>query len=508
MTEETQLEYEEEYYDEEEEGGDYNEEHDDDANYDYNEDEGGQDGHIQVGQEIDLTHEEVWDDSALIEAWDMAVKQYEVYHSKAGPSVNLKENSKEKIANRSAAPNSSNKHKHTDSTPQPSTSLTKRIKLNHSDGMTTTSQNGTSSLNKESIGTTGSTSQSKARLEPDSSPTPTATQAQRAATSQYDVLERKPSFKKADKPTFNHHKERQEEIEKEKARKEKSSTSAAAPSSLTTAAPSASAPAVDAATIAYYQQLGYYYDPNYVVPHGTETTSLDKEQGLEGDEYEDQLQSQEHQSQQEHGHDHGHRHDGSGIEVEAAGNNKVSGSPHPSSSYSSAPSNGNTKPTTSRAAHKNRAAYTIPNPYGPGPTPQHPSQPPYPTPHGIYPGYYPGHLPSTPHSHIPARAPAAAAGGAFGFPAGPGIPGFPGMSGMPGMPRMVPPGWNASGPAFGHGPSAAGAHGMMPPPPPSSFPHSGGSFAAPKMDDEALGNLIMAWYFSGYYTGLYQAQRR
>ncbi|CAG8696678.1 5137_t:CDS:2, partial [Ambispora leptoticha] len=27
-------------------------------------------------------------------------------------------------------------------------------------------------------------------------------------------------------------------------------------------------------------------------------------------------------------------------------------------------------------------------------------------------------------------------------------------------------------------------------------------------DDETLANLLMAWYFSGYYTGLYQGQRR
>ncbi|KAG0253867.1 hypothetical protein DFQ27_007163 [Actinomortierella ambigua] len=49
----------------------------------YEEDEGQSnvDKDIQIGEEIVLTHEEVWDDSALIEAWDSAVKQYELYHN-------------------------------------------------------------------------------------------------------------------------------------------------------------------------------------------------------------------------------------------------------------------------------------------------------------------------------------------------------------------------------------------------------------------------------------------
>ncbi|KAF9122220.1 hypothetical protein BGW39_009896 [Mortierella sp. 14UC] len=498
MAEETQFDNEEEYYDDEE-GDDYNDEYANDADYDHNDEEGGEDGDIQVGQEIDLTHEEVWDDSALIEAWDMAVKQYEVYHSKTHSKVTSKDSSKDtskdKIA-KSASSISSNKHKHTDSTPQPSTSPTKRTKLNHGNGMTAASQNGASSSKKESDRATGPTSQSTTRSEPASSPTPTASQVQGTTISQYDVSDRKPSFKKADKPSFNHHKERQEEFEKEKARKGKASASTAATSSSTTAATPAQAPAVDAATIAYYQQLGYYYDPNYMATHGAEVASMDEEQARERDDNEDQLQWQEHQLQQEHGHGHGH--DRSGNEVEAAGNSKISGSAYPS-----APSSGKMKPATSRAAHKNRAAYSIPNPYGPGPALQHPSQPFYPPPHGFYPGYYPGHLPPAP-PHIPLRAQttaAAAAGpGGFGFSAGPG---------MPGMPGIVPPGWNAPGTPFGHGPSAAGTQRMMPPPPIPSFPHSGGGpFSASKMDDEALGNLIMAWYFSGYYTGLYQAQRR
>ncbi|KAK3838326.1 MAG: hypothetical protein JOS17DRAFT_786266 [Linnemannia elongata] len=469
-------EYEEEYYDDED-GEDYYEEQDNDAECEYNE-EGGADGDIQVGEEIDLTHEEVWDDSALIEAWDMAVKQYEVYHSKANP----KDSSKDKVA-KSSITHSSNKHKNTDSVQQPTTSPTKRTKLNHNNGAASASQT--------------------TRPEPDSSPTPTATQAQQppsqGAEPQYDVLERKPSFKKADKPTFNHHKERREEFEKEKARKARASAStrAAAPSSSTSASV-APVPTVDAATIAYYQQLGYYYDPNYA-------TTQNEEEGQEGDEYEDQSQEQEqrhyHQHQQEQ------EHNGSRNEVEASGNSKVSGSAN--ALHGSSASSGKTKKpiststsATSRAAHKYRAAYPIPNPYSPGPTMHPPQSPFYTSPHGFYPGYYPGHLPQVPPSHIPPGAPTAAAAaagpkGGYGFPAPPG---------------MVPHGWSGPGgpTPFGYGSSAASAQGMIPPPPLPPFPpHSGGGpFSGPKMDDEALGNLIMAWYFSGYYTGLYQAQRQ
>ncbi|KAG9072725.1 hypothetical protein KI688_000501 [Linnemannia hyalina] len=294
-------EYEEEYYDEEE-GEDYNEEQEDDAEYEYNEEGGDEDGDIQVGEEIDLTHEEVWDDSALIEAWDMAVKQYEVYHSKANP----KDNSKDKVA-KSSIPHSSNKHENADSVQQPTTSPTKRTKLNHNNKVTTTSQ--------------------VTRSEPDSSPTPTATQSQQSpsqgAVPQYDVSERKPSFKKADKPSFNHHKERREEFEKEKARKAKASasTTAAGPSSSTSAF-AAPVPTVDAATIAYYQELGYYYDPSYAATHNEGQGQEGDEDGGQSQGQEDQLDHHQHQHQQEQGHN------GSGNEVEAAGNSKISGSAH------------------------------------------------------------------------------------------------------------------------------------------------------------------------------------
>jgi len=68
-------------------------------------------------------------------------------------------------------------------------------------------------------------------------------------------------------------------------------------------------------------------------------------------------------------------------------------------------------------------------------------------------------------------------------------------------------------------------HHQQPPPnplpystPTASFdPNSGWYSIPPKPivppmvspdDDEALANLLMAWYYSGYYTGLYQAKRR
>ncbi|KAF9158270.1 hypothetical protein DFQ26_007814 [Actinomortierella ambigua] len=49
----------------------------DEEYYEEDEGQGNVDKDIQIGEEIVLTHEEVWDDSALIEAWDSAVKQYE-----------------------------------------------------------------------------------------------------------------------------------------------------------------------------------------------------------------------------------------------------------------------------------------------------------------------------------------------------------------------------------------------------------------------------------------------
>lgn len=389
---------------------------------------------------------------------------------------------------RSLTSSSSVKHKHTDSAPQSSTSSTKRTKLTHINGTSTTPQ------------LTG--------LEPDSSPTSTPVQAQpppsQGTNSQYDVSERKPSFKKADKPSFSHHKERREEFEKEKARKANAPTSTARTTATSSPKSAVPVPMIDAATIAYYRQLGYYYDPSYAVADGLEAALQGEEHRQEGDEGGDQSQSQEQQDQLRHQQEHGH--DESENIVEAAGNSKVSGSAH--TSHGSGTSSSKTKPTstsaTSRAGYKNRSAYPIPNPCVPGAA-MHPSQSPlYPSLHGFYPGYHPGHLPPAPPSHIPPGVPTAAVG-----PGGGGF-GFPVPSGMPGMPGMAPLGWNGPGgsTSFGHGASAAAGRGMIPPPPFPPHSAGGGAFSGPKMDDEALGNLIMAWYFSGYYTGLYQAQRR
>ncbi|KAG0165792.1 hypothetical protein DFQ30_008002, partial [Apophysomyces sp. BC1015] len=42
------------------------------------------------------------------------------------------------------------------------------------------------------------------------------------------------------------------------------------------------------------------------------------------------------------------------------------------------------------------------------------------------------------------------------------------------------------------------------PPPPPPFPMPPSANHASHNEDEALSNLIMAWYYSGYYTGYYQ----
>lgn len=56
----------------------------------------------------------------------------------------------------------------------------------------------------------------------------------------------------------------------------------------------------------------------------------------------------------------------------------------------------------------------------------------------------------------------------------------------------------------GMGPSSGAIPGFPNLPPMPPMPKSGTSGS----DDDTLGNLMMAWYFSGYYTGLYQAQRQ
>ncbi|TWU75678.1 hypothetical protein ED733_007350 [Metarhizium rileyi] len=34
-----------------------------------------------VGEQVDISHEEVWDDSALINSWNEALAEYKKYHS-------------------------------------------------------------------------------------------------------------------------------------------------------------------------------------------------------------------------------------------------------------------------------------------------------------------------------------------------------------------------------------------------------------------------------------------
>ncbi|KAG0239746.1 hypothetical protein BGX31_002523 [Mortierella sp. GBA43] len=64
-----------EYYDDDGEEEDYDEQQEE-----YQEEEDDGEG-ITIGEEIQLSHQEVWDDSALIEAWDASVKFYETHHS-------------------------------------------------------------------------------------------------------------------------------------------------------------------------------------------------------------------------------------------------------------------------------------------------------------------------------------------------------------------------------------------------------------------------------------------
>ncbi|KAI2787636.1 hypothetical protein POX_f08009 [Penicillium oxalicum] len=52
------------------------------------------------------------------------------------------------------------------------------------------------------------------------------------------------------------------------------------------------------------------------------------------------------------------------------------------------------------------------------------------------------------------------------------------------------------------GPSAAPG----PTPPAGALPMPAGAF--PNVQDEGLRNLMMAWYFAGYYTGLYEGQQQ
>jgi hypothetical protein len=256
------------------------------------------------------------------------------------------------------------------------------------------------------------------------------------SSSDYAVSERKPSFKKADKPGFGHYKS--DTVAKNKGdsntniktptsqstrSKPISNTNRSKPTAGATATP---IPIYDPETIAYYQQMGYSYDPNYAAVEENEVTAEDDDER------------------------------------------------RPTSRATS-------QNNSSRPAASATTSYSYPhNTFG----------------HHIP---YPGHLP-----HIPSPL-------SQGMPAMP-----PGTSATAwGRSASVPFGLDAGGHAHGRYPY----QGMMPPgpfpPPPVPMPMPmpmprpmAGSRTGGSMDEEALSNLIMAWYYSGYYTGLYQASRR
>ncbi|CAO3573188.1 unnamed protein product [Mortierella alpina] len=413
-----------EYGEEEEEVvEDYNE---DDEEYD------GQDDNIEVGDEIALTHEEIWDDTALIEAWDAAVKQYEVYHSKAVP---------ENEASKSIATHG--KSKATES--HASCSPAKRTKLSNGQGVARSNPN----CDEKVIGITepGSTSDNTK-----AAPIARAQPAQK--TSELSITERKPSFKKADKVGLNHHKNQWQDASKQKRSISSHQTSATAkskvglpPSKPPAAAAAAAPPPIDAATIAYYQGLGYYYDPSY---------------------------------------------GSSGQAGEAAADEQE----QPDCTTPAS----NTRAKNRQSAPSSSTAQ--PGPYDVGAMPSASAHHPY-HPYGFYAGH---------PSHIPAGATASAIGGGYTMPGVPGMP-HPWMAfGAGGGPRSVPYGQGFAVPGAPPRYPAGMGMGMMPPPnlsqPQPPLSQQAGPFSASGMDDEALSNLIMAWYFSGYYTGLYQGQRR
>ncbi|GJJ70882.1 hypothetical protein EMPS_03232 [Entomortierella parvispora] len=376
---------------------------------------------IEIGEEIPLTHDEVWDDSELIDAWDRAVKQYEVYHSKANRDTRIP----------TAAPSKTNNAK--DNTISEGIAFTKRART-------------------EAMG--DSSSGKKAATESNVKSVRDQPQKQNASSSSdYAVSERKPSFKKAEKSGFGHYKARQQGYNDNSNSISGTGTTAGnkglntniksnggqstkrtAPSvSRPKSSPQASTPPVyDAETIEYYRQMGYSYDPDYAASAAQESVAQEEEESA-----------------------------AVGIDDEVR---------QPTSTQRVR------RPASRAASQSGTAARAIP---------------PYPYPHSF--GHYPGNSP-----HIPTPQ---------------GMPRIPNMSGGSGWGRSasVPFGLNAGGHAHAQF-SYPGS--MMPPgpPPPPTMPMTppmAGSFTGGNsMDEEALGNLIMAWYYSGYYTGLYQASQR
>lgn len=103
-------------------------------------------------------------------------------------------------------------------------------------------------------------------------------------------------------------------------------------------------------------------------------------------------------------------------------------------------------------------------------------------------GHATGYVPERGNAHLPAcaRHP-----GSTGFASY--MPGsqHPGAAGLPSAPAG--PGHPAGGPCGSHLPALSALAGMP--------------RAAGEGDDEALPNLLMAWYLSGYHTGLYAGRQ-
>ncbi|KAF9419978.1 hypothetical protein BGZ94_009270 [Podila epigama] len=406
-------EIEEEYYDEDE-NGEWNGEGEDSET-------------VQVGDEIPLTHDEVWDDTALIEHWDAAMKQYEAYHSKAG-NTNTLSSSKSTISAKELEPKAK-------ATPSNSVSISKHVTASLSIGVQDAEE-----VDPEVPASELHQKKEKTKV--------TAA----SVNAEYTASDRKPSFKKADKPAFSHYKDQklQQQYEQQsqqkqqpqrtqqtQQRQQKQQRQPEQPNNTKRVkldevpsknskqiAPAGTVnPPVDEATIAYYRQMGYYYDPSYA---SSELSAADSEQT----------------------NDPGQGSSSTASEKKDYPATAVPLQPLWAASHNVYP----------QLAHL--PLHPLPD-FGPG--------------YGHGPGYLRGH----PMPHMP------------------GVP-MPGGH-EPGMPYPSPFRTGAI-PSFpGHGPP----HPMVPPVPPMPTGQ-----ASAGVDDEVLGNLIMAWYFSGYYTGLYQAQRR
>ncbi|KAG0045974.1 hypothetical protein BGZ83_008825 [Gryganskiella cystojenkinii] len=403
-----------------------------------------------IGEEIPLTHEEIWDDSELLDTWDKAVKQYQVHHSKV-----VKEDTK------SAKATPSRSSKTTTETMHAGPTLTKRARTEVSGeapaGKRTATTSGANEAQIEQQPPQPQTAESKSSL-PSSS----------LSSTDYAVSERKPSFKKADKPVFGHHKGHQQgntagynnnhnvsntknkgikqphsQLKTKSSHANRSKSS----SSFSSSAPAA-APVYDAATIAYYRQLGYTFDPSYASTSSSAATG--QSFSARGGEEEDEEEEEEESTSSSAARQQEHRRPMSGAATQ--------------NSFAQA------------AAHQQTYAQShanlIPPPFGgfSGYTPHIPMPPPPSGAQGIPGTSAWGRPPSMVFGSNAGGGPASGAGSHFPYPG------------------MIPPG---------------GGRGGFPPPP---MPMAGGG-AGSMVDDEALSNLIMAWWYSGYYTGRYQASQ-